>query len=223
MNENEKPSPQSRIENLTKKLETPRITLLQTKGLVLELQEIIRDINREFGEKYQKGQKPNEEEVEAINKLISEFNRKSDEKVFSFVDKWETKDFTPNNQEVEYLQSVLTNIWQSKGNLRLRKEHEAYEKDKKFTEQTDKIEQDIKPAIPYHNKLLFLISQHYNKDQQNTSSTSSDQKKKKDSTVLPWTLAIIFGITTVILACVAGFLFYKQRKIKRFKVSKANT
>lgn len=217
MNENESLSPQTRIENLIKKLETPQITLLQIKSLFFEYRELIDDINKEYYEKYQKEKKEaDKEEVEAINKLAKEFNQKFDTKLFSFVDKWETKGFTPNDREVEYLQTILTTIWQKKEQLRLGKEDEAYQKNDKYTEKVDKFEEDNELAFSHHDKLLFLIAQYY-KDQQQTSSTSSDQKKK-NPTILPWTLAIIFGIMTIILAGIAGFLFYKQRKIKRFKV-----
>lgn len=209
MSENENLSPKTQLENLAKKLETPQITLLQIKNLQSEQKKIIDGI------KMRQVESPlTKEEIEAVNKVIEEFNQKSEAKILSFVDQWEAKEFTPNDREVEFLQSTLIDIWGNKSGLREAKENERYQKDKNFTERVDKFKQDKAFYISYHDKLLFLISQYY-KDQQN-SSTSSDQKK--NPTVLPWTLAIIFGIMTVILAGIAGFLFYKQRKMKRFKV-----
>jgi hypothetical protein len=85
MNEKEKPTPESQIKNLTKKLEIPQITLLQTKNLVaVELEKLIADINAEYGKEKNP---PTEKELKKVNELIKEFRRKADRKIFDFVDK----------------------------------------------------------------------------------------------------------------------------------------
>ena len=106
---------------------------------------------------------------------------------------------------------------QKKAGLKEVRQSEKYQKDVNYAKEVDKFEEDNKLSLSYHNKLLFLISQHYkDKDQKQTSEGGLTQPK--NPTVLPWTLAIIFGIMTVVLLGLTGFLFYKQRKIKRFKV-----
>ena len=78
---NEKPTPESQIKNLTKKLEIPQITLLQIKNLQSEQKKIINDINMRQAES-----PLTKEEIEAVNKVIEEFNQKSEAKILSFID-----------------------------------------------------------------------------------------------------------------------------------------
>ena len=81
---NEKISPEDQIENFTKKLETPQITLLQIQNLAnAELDKLITNINME----QEKGEKKlTEEEIKAIHGAIDKFRRKIDHKIFDFVD-----------------------------------------------------------------------------------------------------------------------------------------
>jgi hypothetical protein len=73
---NEKLSPKAQLENFAKKLDSPRITLLQIRNLVGEFQELTAGIfNKDKRE-------PTKEENEIINK----FYRESNKKFFSFVD-----------------------------------------------------------------------------------------------------------------------------------------
>jgi len=80
MSENENLSPKTQLENLTKKLEVPQITLLQIYNLQSEQEKLIDDINRQAESPLTK------EEIEAVNKIIKEFNQKSKAKIFNFVD-----------------------------------------------------------------------------------------------------------------------------------------
>jgi len=81
MSENENLSSKTQLENLAKKLETPQITLLQIKNLQSEQKKIINDINMRQAES-----PLTKEEIEAVNKVIEEFNQKSEAKILSFVD-----------------------------------------------------------------------------------------------------------------------------------------
>ena len=82
---NEKSSPQDQIKNFTKKLDSPQITLLQTKNLInVELKKLLDEINAEYGK--QKNPPP-AEEIKKIDELIKEFNRKAHRKVLGFADK----------------------------------------------------------------------------------------------------------------------------------------
>ncbi|RHZ36018.1 hypothetical protein [endosymbiont GvMRE of Glomus versiforme] len=172
------------------------------------LETVFKEINKDFSE----DEKVSDEEM----KIVQEINKIERNKTLEFVDKWHNKNFQFNDKEIERLETELLNIWNKINELKNYKKNEAYEKNDDYRQKVDKKEEEeLEPFQPYQEKLLFLISRHYEDKKKKTSSTSNNSTNSK---TLPWTLAIIFGITTVISAGIAIYLFWKQRKIKKFKV-----
>jgi hypothetical protein len=70
---------------------------------------------------------------------------------------------------------------QNKIRLKEYQRNEEYQKDENYTKKVDKFKEDIEIFLSYHDKLLFLISQHY----QAQKTQTSPSPKQKNPTVLP--------------------------------------
>ena len=151
--------------------------------------------------------------------IVEEIGKVSDIKIFEFVDKWDKDNSQPSNEkDIEILEGVLINICKRINEIKDEKKSKQYEADEKYREYVDKKEEELEPRKPYKEKLLFIISRHYEDKKKTSSSSNKSTNSNNKNTTLPWTLAIIFGIIAVISTGVAIYFFWHQRKIKKFKV-----
>ncbi|RHZ36376.1 hypothetical protein [endosymbiont GvMRE of Glomus versiforme] len=177
-----------------------------------EMKKFIDKGTDELRENLVKTQETPSQEENELYKEIKEIERA---KKLDFIDNWEKGKLQPNEEDIDFLEEdILLNNWRNLISVRNIKKSEEYERDEEAKKSVDAWEEDFANLKPYWEKVLSLKSQYY-LDKKKTSSSSNTSPT--NSKTLPWTLAIIFGITTIISAGIAIYFFLQQRKIRKFK------
>lgn len=193
------------LEAVKEKLGDPEISLLEIEELVTEIRSL--PLKEPFSP----------EEI----KINDEINKTLDLKISSFVEKLGSGEFVPNDKEAEYLEKIMINIWQNIINyspkIEQEKESESYKQDLAHKKTIDSLEEQIDGFKRHRKVLLRFVAQRHRVGGQETISVSADNSPKPSNN-LPWTFAIIFGAMVIILLGLVGFLFWQQRKMKRFRV-----
>ncbi|KLL03405.1 MAG: hypothetical protein MRECE_17c004 [Mycoplasmataceae bacterium CE_OT135] len=201
------------------KLQAAKEKLENWQSSLSEMEKFIEKTHEELNESFagvQDGtqEKPSPEEEKELRELLKEIGGIKKAKILDSIDGWAKGSLQLKDEDMDLLEKELINKWRTLIQIKEIKRSGRYEKDEGIKKEVDAWEEEFDNFKPYWEKTLSLSSQRYITDK----NTSSSGKKPANPTTLPWTLAIVFGITTIIAAGAAIYFFWHQRKIKRFKV-----
>ncbi|KLL03936.1 MAG: hypothetical protein MRECE_5c028 [Mycoplasmataceae bacterium CE_OT135] len=197
------------------KLQAAKEKLENWQSSLSEMEKFIEKTHKELDESFVGTQEkpPSPEEAKELRELLKEIEGNKEAKILDSIDDWAKGSFRPKDEDIDLLEIKLINKWSTLIQIRELKRSGKYEKNEGIKKEVDAWEEEFDNFKPYWEKIFSLSSQRYI-----DKNTSSSDKKSANPTTLPWTLAIVFGITTIIAAGAAIYLFWHQRKIKRFKV-----